>query len=202
MKSTRTVIAIVIAETVILLYTASVKADIINVPADQPTIQAGIDAAVDGDEVVVAPGTYNENIDFSGKDIALHGAEGPQVTIIEAILLGPAVRIDGGESQTATLEGFTVTHSNNAVGQGMRILGDVATTINNCVFRDNIASQGGGMLISNTTSTAIADCLFLKNTGTWGGGIWSNSPAAISVTNTMFDNNLVHVLNAEVLYSM
>ena len=117
----KTILAVVIAGMVVLLCAASVKADIINVPADQPTIQAGIDAAVDGDEVVVAPGTYNENVDFLGKNITLQSAEGPQVTTIEAILLGPAVRIVGGESQTATLEGFTVTHSNNAVGQGMMI---------------------------------------------------------------------------------
>ncbi len=50
------------------------QAATINVPADQATIQAGINAAVSGvDEVVVAPGTYLEAINFLGKAITVRG---------------------------------------------------------------------------------------------------------------------------------
>lgn len=54
-----------------------VYAEIINVPEDYVTIQAAIDAAaITGDEIIVAPGTYNQAIDFIGKAIYLHSMSG------------------------------------------------------------------------------------------------------------------------------
>src|SRR5215468_7514237 len=55
----------------------------INVPANQPTIQAAINAAVNGDEILVAPGTYHEAINFSGKTIQLRSTNGPAATMID-----------------------------------------------------------------------------------------------------------------------
>ncbi len=55
----------------IWLICVTVSAQIINVPADQASIQAGINAATDGDTVLVAPGTYYENINFMGKAITV-----------------------------------------------------------------------------------------------------------------------------------
>ena len=66
------------------------KAATIHVPADQPTIQAAIDAAADGDTVLVAPGTYYEDINFHGKIITVTSEQGAAATVIDAG--GQAVR--------------------------------------------------------------------------------------------------------------
>ncbi len=64
---------IILLSFILTLLPLSVLAATIHVPGDQLNIQAGIDAAVDGDIVLLADGTYtgvgNYNIDFSGKSI-------------------------------------------------------------------------------------------------------------------------------------
>ena len=52
-----------------IILTAYSLATIINVPEDQPTMQAGIDIANEGDTVLVHPGTYFEYINYNGKNI-------------------------------------------------------------------------------------------------------------------------------------
>ena len=97
-------------------------ADSLEVPGQYATIQAAIDAAFRGDEVIVAPGTYLESINFNAKAITVTSLGGPGVTTIDAQGTDRVVHCTNGEGPDTILAGFTITggldHSN---GGGMRI---------------------------------------------------------------------------------
>jgi uncharacterized repeat protein (TIGR03803 family)/parallel beta-helix repeat protein len=169
------------------LLTSTCFSSVIHVPAEQPTIQAGINAASNGDTVLVAPGTYTENINFMGKAIVVESSNGPKSTIIDGNGAAPSATFSSGEGIKSVLEGFTLT---NGAGSGVAVSNSSAPTITKNVITGNVASSGGG-IDSNFSSPVITYNTIENNKASTGGGIYvggASSPGA-TITNNIIDSN-------------
>lgn len=171
-------------------------ADTIRVPADQPTIQDAIGIAVNGDSVLVAPGTYVENIDFLGKAITVESEQGADATVVDGGGIDTVVIFSSGESRSATLRGFTVTNGGGALsGGGIRISGSSPTIEQNKVTR-NVACRGAGIMVETVSSALIRDNEITSNNkggcsgGIGGGGIGISGTSTVEILNNLIaDNN-------------
>src|SRR5439155_21789492 len=125
------------------------RAATINVPAGQPTIQAAINAASNGDTVLVAPGTYRENINFMGKAITVTSSGGPAVTTINGGAAASVVTFSSNEGTNSVLSGFTITNglgSNNLTGSGGGItIYSASPTVKGNVITNNKGGAGCGI---------------------------------------------------------
>lgn len=156
---------------------------IINIPADYPSIQQGIDNAEDGTTILVEPGIYTENINFSGKEIIVasqflltQDTSYITNTIIDGNQNGVSVvHFENGESQSTYLIGFTITngHSNSS-GGGISCVYGSNPQLENLIIKGNSAQyNGGGMICGAMASPGLKDVVISKNSaGVDGGGIF------------------------------
>ena len=152
----------------------------IEVPYDQPTIQQGINAAVNGDTVLVYPGTYYENINFNGKNITLaslylltQNNSYIDSTIIDGNQNGSVITFNSDEDSTAILCGFTIQN-----GSG---------TVYHYIF-----TCGGGIYCDDVSPT-ISDCIITNNTAKWGAGIHCFSSNIILKNVTICNNHAIFI---------
>jgi len=215
----RTIIRILVAVSLSLVLLVSVVTGAtIRVPGDQPTIQAGIDAAVDGDTVMVADGIFhgegNRNILILSKSISLASRNGPYSTIIDCEKEGYGVELQG--EQNTIIHGFTIEN-----GEG-GILCDVFTgspEISDCIIKQHTAhgidaERGAPIIlrcsIMENTSTSgaglccygeywywskptVIDCLFYGNDASRGGAVFCGPYSGITLNNcTIYGNTATY----------
>lgn len=196
----RTALTVILA---LLAIAVTANSATIHVPADQPTIQAGIDAATSGDTILVADGTYtgdgNRDIDFSGKNIVLMSMNGPAVTIIDcqgdSLNYHRGFNFHSGENLTAVVDGFTILNGYEGPGGGIYCNGSSPTISNNIIRGNSSVSywfeygRGGGIYCI-LSSPIISNNTIRENSASYyGGGIYcaSNSNPMI-IDNTISDN--------------
>ena len=141
----------------------------IRVPSDQPTIQAGIDAAAGGDTVIVSPGTFLENIDFLGKAIILRSQQGADVTVIDGNRAGSVVTFSSGETAFTAIDAFTIRNGEAGLGGGIYCNG-ASPTIASCVITGNVAAGAGGGVFCEESAPAVLGCTVVGNSTVNNGG--------------------------------
>ncbi|MCK4414973.1 MAG: right-handed parallel beta-helix repeat-containing protein [Candidatus Eisenbacteria sp.] len=195
----------------VLLSVSTARADVYLVVSDGtgdfPTIQAAINAATDGDVILLGDGTFvgdgNRDLTYGGKAITIQSEnDDPQGCILDC--QGSegdphrGVAFVSDETRESVLRGITIMNGwvggwDFPEGSGGAVLCEWSSpTIENCVFLNNAARSGGGMTSFYGSSPAIIDCTFEGNDayyGGKGGGLLVDSSIHPLVTGCTFRNN-------------
>jgi hypothetical protein len=173
----------ILTATLIGLCAAVASADITNITqgTTHPTIQDAINQAVDGDEIVLDPGEYFENINMLSKAITLRSQDPTDASIVRTTIINgsnsPAESIitcTSNEGADTVISGLTLKDggSFNVLAGGGINMDESSPTITHCHFLGCTALNGGAIFVFDGSPT-ISDCTFQDNLGaTVGSGIY------------------------------
>ena len=185
----------------------------LHVPADFQTIQQAIDASVDGNIVLVAEGTYVENINFNGKAItvASHFLEDGDLSHIDYTIIdgsqpvdpdrGPTVLFESGEDQASVLTGFTITGGTGILssempelfGGGVCIMYSAPSIIQNIVTGNNAYGGAGILCVYGSAPDIMNNSIFDNTAEYWGGGMFLLYDSSPYVTGNHVKENTASV---------
>jgi len=160
-------------------------------------IQEGIDAALDGETVIVRDGTYREAIEFAGRNITVTGFEPNEPNailpypVIDANYIGTAVTFCHKEEPNCILEGFVITRGAGEVAGGINCVGS-SPTISHCLIVGNRVMDpngGRGAVFCIDSNAVFENCTFSGNYGgEQGAGLYLYDSNAVLLNCIVWDN--------------
>jgi parallel beta-helix repeat protein len=148
-----------------------ISKDEFHVPSEYPTIQSAIDAARDGQKVILTDGVYtgtgNMNLDMAGKAITVCSENGPVGTVIDCQYQGTGFRFHTNETSESRVEGLTIRHASSS---GAIYCYSSSPTIQDCIIENNNGTYT--IFLRNQSNAIIRDCIIRNNTTDYGGGIY------------------------------
>ncbi|MFC1855469.1 PKD domain-containing protein [Thermodesulfobacteriota bacterium] len=164
-----------------------------NVPGTYGTIQSAINVSTDGDLILVAPGTYVENLSID-KNVVLRAVNGHATTIIDGSASGSVVTYAPGLAQSGGIDGFTITNGNSAGDGGGVNAPNSSPTVANCNIKGNSAAgNGGGISVAGGNVQNLVNCLITDNTAAVSGGGINSIGEGQYITNCTVSNNTAGV---------
>lgn len=161
------------------------------VDGPKQTIKNAANTVSDGGTINIENGTYNENdISVFSKNVNFVGSSKTK-TIVNGNQISRIFSV-GAQGVTYSYSFTNITFINGKSSAGGAIWNYGATTIQNCIFRNNNASFSGGAIYSQGTGSAPAalslkNCIFDNNT--CNNGILLNAQSTLSVRGCNFYNN-------------
>jgi hypothetical protein len=175
---------------------SALAASTLNVPGTYPTIQSAINSAVDGDTVLVAPGTYNERIDFLHKNITVQSSGGRASTVIDGGAAGVVVKMAADAAESPTLRGFTIR---NGAGDDGIDSGGIDVSGGPALIEDNLITANlycdAGAVEARFSSATIRRNVISNNSqhacsgGIGGGGISIAGDGAVHLVDNVIEGN-------------
>jgi parallel beta-helix repeat protein len=140
-------------------------------------IQHAIDAAIDGETIIVCTGTYFENIELDSRNLTLRSSDPSDTNIVNSTI------IDGGDNgsvvrlvnDTSTITGFTIQNGNVPYGAGIYVDESSSIIKKNNIISNNATLYGGGIYVYKSTPTIIGNTIIGNKANTNGGGIYVDS---------------------------
>jgi hypothetical protein len=138
----------------------------LHVPGQYDTIDDAVDDAVDGDEIIVAPGVHygsgSSVFDTQGKSLYIHSSEGALVTFLDGEGQRRIVLCDSGEDAGTVIEGFSMINGASGAGGGIWVRNDSSPVFRECIISGCEATNGGGCSIEDS-SPLFDRCNFVEN---------------------------------------